>query len=1040
MLTAFHARPFIELKQRDKSKIDAILAYGNRLLVGLNNGSLRVYRVNDPAPTAPSKTPDGPQTAEEDGSDAPSKAGPADLLREVEKFSRRSIEQLALVKEANLLVSLSDGYVSIHDLQSPNFDVQEQLAKAKGATTFAVTSNIVKDPSTGIPSIVSRLVVVVKRKLLVWSWHDSELSSETSEILLTATARTLTWSTATRLVCGLNSGYVLVDIESKDVSEIAGPGSIGGTGGQEGGRFGGVGTAGMGYMGMGSWIPKPLATKLANEELLLAKDINTTFIDLDGKALQKRQVPWSGAPEAIGFSYPYLLALQAPTKGVLEIRNPETQSLLQSIPLQNASLLHVPQPNVSLAHAGKGFLVASDRVIWRMEAENYEVQVEQLVGSGHLDEAISLLEMIEDALLDNKDESLREVKIQKAQTLFDQKRYRESLDLFTEVAAPPERVLRLYPRVISGDHAMSAPSVDETNEISEEPAPENANGEPDAANSDRRKIQPRSRKGQAQEPKSGHRKKPSDTASVKSSVKGKLDSDKGSNQSDQPEGKKENIIEGKDLKNAVLELYGFLVQTRTQLQSYLNPDGSLKYNAQSPGRGAHGSQKPAFESLLVAPSSSADIDREQKLRDAAKLVDTTLFRAYMVENPARAGSLFRISNFCDPEVVKEKLLENKRYEDLVDFLHGKKLHRSALELLRELGDETDETEISPALRGPRRTVSYLQSLPSQHVEIILEFARWPLEQDPDLGMDIFLTDTENAETLPRDEVIHFLESLDKRLTIRYLEHIISELNDLTLGFHQKLVNLYLERLRGQSEAFKPQKSNANEEIGEWRQKLLEFLQSSSQYSTAKTFQQLPSNEPDFYEARAIVLSKMGNHKQALEIYVFKIGDHEKAEEYCNRVHLAQESGAGKDSRSSQRRSSNTDQSESIYHTLLSLYLTPPPPQQADWQPALKLLGKHGARLSASSTLSLIPTSLPVKELESYFRGRIRSANSITNESRIVTGLQKTELVAAQAGALLGDGLPNGNRGRNRSVVISDERVCGVCHRRLGGSAISVFPE
>lgn len=38
-------------------------------------------------------------------------------------------------------------------------------------------------------------------------------------------------------------------------------------------------------------------------------------------------------------------------------------------------------------------------------------------------------------------------------------------------------------------------------------------------------------------------------------------------------------------------------------------------------------------------------------------------------------------------------------------------------------------------------------------------------------------------------------------------------------------------------------------------------------------------DPDFYEAQAVVLSRMEQHKQALEIYVFKMEDYEKAEEY-----------------------------------------------------------------------------------------------------------------------------------------------------------------
>lgn len=85
------------------------------------------------------------------------------------------------------------------------------------------------------------------------------------------------------------------------------------------------------------------------------------------------------------------------------------------------------------------------------------------------------------------------------------------------------------------------------------------------------------------------------------------------------------------------------------------------------------------------------------------------------------------------------------------------------------------------------------------------------------------------------------------------------------------------------------------------------------------------------------------------------------------------------------------------------------------------------------------------ELQSYFQGRIRAANSIVNESRIVAGIRKTEVVAAQAGLLLGEGLGRDkdgdvNKGRNRRVVIGEERVCGVCHKRLMRSVVAVLPD
>lgn len=413
--------------------------------MGLNTGSLRIYRVNELIDGIQAQ--DGTLSAQDQPQPQPNQK-PVDLLREQEKFSKYKIEQLAIVKEANLLVSLSNNYISTHDLQT--FELQETLLKTKGAGTFAVTSNIVKDSSTDIPSIVSRLAVAIRRKLLLWSWHDSELNSDISELALVTGIKTLTWITGTRLIAGLTSSYVLVDVETLAVTDIVGPGAIGGAPGQDGGRLGGVGVASIGYMGLGGTAPKPLATRLGEGEILLAKDINTFFMDPEGNSLGRRQIPWPSAPEAVGYSYPFLLSLQA-SRSNLEIRNPETLTLLQTISLPGVSQLHVPQPNVSLAHAGKGFLVLSERSIWRMGALDYDSQIDALLGHGRLDEAISLLCMLEDALLKDKEGRLREIKMQKAQSLFDQRRYRDSLDLFSEVSAPPERVIRLFPPNIAGD-------------------------------------------------------------------------------------------------------------------------------------------------------------------------------------------------------------------------------------------------------------------------------------------------------------------------------------------------------------------------------------------------------------------------------------------------------------------------------------------------------------------------------------------------------------------------------------------------------------
>lgn len=765
-------------------------------------------------------------------------------------------------------MSLSDNHVSIHDLHT--YSLQEKLERTRGAATFAVTSNIVKDPSTGIPSIVSRLAVAVKRKIILWTWQDMELNGEATEITLIASVKSLTWANGTKIVAGMDPGFVMVDVETQNIQDIVKPGALGEAGGQGGTRFGAVSSSGMGYMGMGSWVPKPLATRLGEGELLLAKDVNSLFIDTDGNALDKRQVPWPSAPESLAYSYPYMLALQPPAKGGLEVRNPDTLNLLQTIALPNANYMHVPQPNISLAHAGKGFLVGSDRCIWRMGAQNYESQIDELVINGRYDEALSLLKMLEDTLLSDKEGRIREIMMLKAQALFELRNFREAMDLFTDAKAPPERVIALYPRLIAGS-SSSVESLKDTESVVDE---EETNGDKGPPESKDATSTPVSTIGRSMMGRFVGKKADSDAASVRSSAKdGKEDATDAvsikvkTSETIVPD----RQLEGKDLKVAVHALQSFLAQCRVQIKRYIDTDGKLLEPLPQPSESQADDYKPPFHFFIQTSSPPLQIDWAAELLKVAQLVDTTLFRAYMLASPGLAGPLFRLPNFCEPDVVQEKLYETGRYADLIDFLHGKKLHRQALELLEKFGKNEADEEVTPALQGPQRTVGYLQQLPPEMIDLILEFAEWPLRTDPALGMEVFLADTENAETLPRQQVVDFLQHIDDKLAVKYLEHIIEELNDLAPDFHQRLVDLFLKR-------FKAGDFETEEEKEKWRLRLQTFLKTSAHYNKVRVFKQLPPDDPDYYESRAIVLSKMGQHKQALQIYVFQLKDYQKAEE------------------------------------------------------------------------------------------------------------------------------------------------------------------
>ena len=837
---------------------------------------------------------------------------------------------------------MSNYHVSFYDLQT--YELNETLTRTKNATCFAVTSNIVKDAATGVPEIISRLAVAVKRRLLLWTWHESELRDDVNEIVLPEAIRTVTWANATKLICGLNAGYVLVDVTTAETREINAAGAA--VGGGQGSRFG---AASMGYMGLGGYVPKPLAARLTDDQMLLARDINTLFIDVgaDGKPLEKRQVPWQAAPEGIGYSYPYILALQNPSKGSLEVRNPDTLSLLQVIELPGAANMHFPPPTMSLAHAAKGFHVSSERAVWKMDATDYDTQVQELIDMSRFDEAISVLNMLEDALLRDKSGTLREVKMRKAEALFRQRNFRSSLDLFNEddVHAPPERVLKLYPKVIAGD-LSEEPERPETSEEEDDLEEEDLKTKPngDKAGKDAGVSAVAAEASSPARPSAfarylmGSRKTvDSDAASIASSKRGSTDNDDAASIKTKAKSKEQSsdsrYLEGDDLVKAVRELNSYLAGTRARLQRVIDPaTGKLKPRRQQ----TFGASQPSttdesrpIDELLLEQRSESDEQLEQQLVSTFTLVDTTLFRGYLFSQPSLVGSLLRIANFCDPDVVKEKLLEKNRYNEIVDFFHGKRLHREALEMLRRFGEAEEEPEqeendagasadangaagaagnekgqpstaeepeeppevinekapmisddeaardddddddagkkkakadefrvdvrqIPEQLRGPRRTVAYLQSLPPELIDLVLEFARWVLRRDPDLGMQVFVADTENAETLPRDRVLRFLaeaetgpgsEADGDELEIAYLDHVLHEWRDGTPEFHNRFVELLIASLRdADADAARGRARGRGRGSPVWNDrmaKLVRFLRESRQCSLGRAYALVP---------------------------------------------------------------------------------------------------------------------------------------------------------------------------------------------------------
>ena len=97
-----------------------------------------------------------------------------------------------------------------------------------------------------------------------------------------------------------------------------------------------------------------------------------------------------------------------------------------------------------------------------------------------------------------------------------------------------------------------------------------------------------------------------------------------------------------------------------------------------------GSEVPASESAysIVDTYDGEGFDSENELIVLSGLVDTALFRIYLELNHSLLGSLFRVRNYIEESVVERILSKKERWNDLIEYFKGKKLHGKALERLK----------------------------------------------------------------------------------------------------------------------------------------------------------------------------------------------------------------------------------------------------------------------------------------------------------------------------------------------------------------------
>lgn len=431
-----------------------------------------------------------------------------------------------------------------------------------------------------------------------------------------------------------------------------------------------------------------------------------------------------------------------------------------------------------------------------------------------------------------------------------------------------------------------------------------------------------------------------------------------------------------------------------------------------------------------------------------EIIDTTLLQAYLRTREQLVQNLLRRENtFFHLETSERLLKAQNKYLELIILYEKKQLHERALVLL---SDELNKTN-SP-LNNISHIIKYLKKLTNKHIELIFKYSKQLVEKyDYKVSLQIFLTnvgllerineivlnsesfdakkkssDTNNDDDIDEedyDEHDQILRQLDRErvckffqtqiepselgfnLLFKYLEYCVYVWYDKSEYINNLLIQVYKERLDSYLET-----NNINE-YKRLKDKLLKFLTDTHNYQINYALSNFSLNS----EERAILLGKLGQHEDALHIYVDVLNDTQKAELYCKNVYM----------------NPSYKNSKNVYYQLLKMYLN----SEIDdirINSSIKLLNEHSNKIATCHTLEMLPAeSIKCKNLANFFENMLNKLCRQQRHYQILKhltfqlNLQVHELRIMK---------------QQTKFIVNEEKLCQICKKRLGKSAIVRYPD
>ncbi|KAM4013849.1 vam6/Vps39-like protein [Anomaloglossus baeobatrachus] len=364
-------------------QIECVAAWEDWLLVGTKPGHLLLYRV---------KKEQGCNQFEV-------------ILEKSNKNFAKKIQQIHVVPQFKILVSLLDNNVCVHDLLT--FQLMTTISKAKGASLLSCDLQHTK---TGEETL--KMCVAVRRKLQLYYWKDRSFHELQGDFSVPDVPKSMAWC-ENSICVGFKRDYYLIRVDGKGSIKELFP-----TGKQL----------------------EPLAVPLADGKVAVGQDDLTVVLNEEGTCTPKCALNWTDIPMAMEHQPPYIIAV---LPRYVEVRTFEPRLLVQSIELQRPRFITSGGSNI--------VYVASNHFVWRLVSVSIATQIQQLLQDKQFELALQLARMKDDADSEKR-QQIHHIQNLYAFNLFCQKRFDESMQVFAKLGTDPTHVIGMYPDLLPSDY------------------------------------------------------------------------------------------------------------------------------------------------------------------------------------------------------------------------------------------------------------------------------------------------------------------------------------------------------------------------------------------------------------------------------------------------------------------------------------------------------------------------------------------------------------------------------------------------------------